>query len=240
MVTEEIQRAILRLLVAGHTDDSIARRLGTSRRTVAGHVSRVSAALGSNGRAQRCAVTQLNLLEAADGLPDAWRSRVLGKVGTASVKVLRMDEMPVAEEVHATSEALVVLSGRLELGLDGGVMSLSAHDLCVVPAGTPHAVLPGSTGTLLIVEVDNEVDDEEIVSGKKTKRKKLAESGPEPPAHALLTQAVPQHAGRVTRYAPSIRKPQVSDSLTWGFSEPLSGFEPETYALRVRCSGHLS
>ncbi|CAL2055273.1 hypothetical protein GPN2_10042 [Streptomyces murinus] len=22
--------------------------------------------------------------------------------------------------------------------------------------------------------------------------------------------------------------------------EPLSGFEPETYALRVRCSGHLS
>ncbi|MFF1462168.1 LuxR C-terminal-related transcriptional regulator [Streptomyces sp. NPDC058330] len=49
---EEIQRAILRLLVQGHTDDSIARRLGTSRRTVAGHVSRISAALGSNSRAQ--------------------------------------------------------------------------------------------------------------------------------------------------------------------------------------------
>ncbi len=29
-------------------------------------------------------------------------------------------------------------------------------------------------------------------------------------------------------------------SLTWGLKEPPSGFEPETYALRVRCSGHLS
>ncbi|MFG3496183.1 LuxR C-terminal-related transcriptional regulator [Streptomyces sp. NPDC047928] len=51
-VSEEIQQAILRLLVSGHTDDSIARRLGMSRRTVAGHVSRISTMLGSSSRAQ--------------------------------------------------------------------------------------------------------------------------------------------------------------------------------------------
>ncbi len=36
------------------------------------------------------------------------------------------------------------------------------------------------------------------------------------------------------------RKDQVRRGLAWLFVEPLSGFEPETYALRVRCSGHLS
>lgn len=37
------------------------------------------------------------------------------------------------------------------------------------------------------------------------------------------------------------QKPQVTASENPGAStEPPSGFEPETYALRVRCSGHLS
>lgn len=37
-----------------------------------------------------------------------------------------------------------------------------------------------------------------------------------------------------------MKKPQVTASESWGDSEPPSGFEPETYALRVRCSGQLS
>ncbi|MFJ3878928.1 LuxR C-terminal-related transcriptional regulator [Streptomyces sp. NPDC090077] len=51
-IADEIQRAVMRLLVAGHTDEAIARRLGTSRRTVAAHVSRIAAALQSRSRAQ--------------------------------------------------------------------------------------------------------------------------------------------------------------------------------------------
>ncbi|MFF4318893.1 LuxR C-terminal-related transcriptional regulator [Streptomyces sp. NPDC001568] len=51
-IADEIQRAVMRLLVAGHTDEAIARRLGTSRRTVAAHVSRIAAALRSRSRAQ--------------------------------------------------------------------------------------------------------------------------------------------------------------------------------------------
>ncbi|MFD8292882.1 LuxR C-terminal-related transcriptional regulator [Streptomyces lavendulae] len=42
----------MRLLVAGYTDEAIARRLGTSRRTVAAHVSRIAALLQSRSRAQ--------------------------------------------------------------------------------------------------------------------------------------------------------------------------------------------
>ncbi|MFE0046665.1 helix-turn-helix domain-containing protein [Streptomyces albireticuli] len=51
-VTDDLRRATARLLVAGHTDEAIARRLGISRRTVAGRVARLSAELGSGSRAQ--------------------------------------------------------------------------------------------------------------------------------------------------------------------------------------------
>ncbi|MFJ3925835.1 LuxR C-terminal-related transcriptional regulator [Streptomyces sp. NPDC090022] len=51
-VTSELQLAILQAVVGGETDDSIARRLGMSRRTVAEHIRKVSVQLGSGSRAQ--------------------------------------------------------------------------------------------------------------------------------------------------------------------------------------------
>ncbi|MEV3989075.1 LuxR C-terminal-related transcriptional regulator [Streptomyces sp. NPDC049837] len=51
-IVDEVQRAVMRLLVSGLTDDAIARRLGVSRRTVAGHVAVISRSLGSKSRAQ--------------------------------------------------------------------------------------------------------------------------------------------------------------------------------------------
>lgn len=53
----------------------------------------------------------VNLAETAAGLPEAWSSLPLGRAGAACVKVLRMDEMPVAEESHGAAEALLVLDG---------------------------------------------------------------------------------------------------------------------------------
>jgi mannose-6-phosphate isomerase-like protein (cupin superfamily) len=100
-------------------------------------------------------MTRLDLMETASDLAEAWRSRVLGRVGTASVKVLRMSEMPVEVEVHETDEALIVMDGRLELELGGRAASVTPGELCMVAAGTPHAVLPGSNGTLLIIEVED-------------------------------------------------------------------------------------
>lgn len=98
--------------------------------------------------------------EAATALPRAWSSRVLGRVGTAAVKVLRMDEVPVEEERHAEPEALLVLDGRLELDVDGEVVTVGPGEMYVVAAGTAHAVRPGSSGTLLIVEAEAEAEAE--------------------------------------------------------------------------------
>lgn len=47
-----VQRAIAQLLVEGHVDDSIARRLGMNVRTCRAHVAKLNAALGSTSRAQ--------------------------------------------------------------------------------------------------------------------------------------------------------------------------------------------
>ncbi|MFD0532094.1 cupin domain-containing protein [Kitasatospora arboriphila] len=58
------------------------------------------------------APTPVDLAAAAAALPDAWSSRLLGHVGSAAVKVLRMDGQPLAIEHHPTAEALLVLDGR--------------------------------------------------------------------------------------------------------------------------------
>ncbi|WP_328395211.1 LuxR C-terminal-related transcriptional regulator [Streptomyces sp. NBC_00390] len=63
-VTSDVQRAILLAVVSGETDDSIARRLGMSRRSVAEHIRKVSQRLGSSSRAQ------LGYLLATSGLLD--------------------------------------------------------------------------------------------------------------------------------------------------------------------------
>ncbi|MFI8461965.1 cupin domain-containing protein [Kitasatospora sp. NPDC085464] len=94
--------------------------------------------------------------ERAARLPEAWRSQVLGRVGTAAVKVLRMDGRELEAEAHGTAEVLFVAVGSLELSVDGEESTLRAGELCVVPAGAWHAVRAGSRGTLLIVEVPEE------------------------------------------------------------------------------------
>ncbi|MFD0574275.1 cupin domain-containing protein [Kitasatospora gansuensis] len=76
----------------------------------------------------------VDLLTTAADLPRAWSSRRLGQVGTATVKVLRMDELPVVAESHGADESLLVLDGHLELELDGTPVTLRAGELCMVPA----------------------------------------------------------------------------------------------------------
>ncbi|MEU3963745.1 cupin domain-containing protein [Streptomyces buecherae] len=97
-------------------------------------------------------LTAIALRRAADQLARPWRSRVLGRVGTSAVKVVRMSELPVVEERHESTEALLVLDGVLALEVRGEPVDVRAGELFLVPAGAPHRVRPGSTGTLLIVE----------------------------------------------------------------------------------------
>ncbi|MER7701904.1 cupin domain-containing protein [Kitasatospora sp. NPDC097605] len=94
----------------------------------------------------------VDLYEAASALPTPWNSRVLGRVGTAAVKVLRMDGRPLPVEVHDAAELLLVLDGRLELLVEDVELTLGPGEVYRVAAGARHAVRPGSTGTLVLVE----------------------------------------------------------------------------------------
>jgi DNA-binding CsgD family transcriptional regulator len=48
----EIQHSIAKLLVEGHVDEAIARRLGMNVRTCRAHIAKLATALGSGSRAQ--------------------------------------------------------------------------------------------------------------------------------------------------------------------------------------------
>jgi mannose-6-phosphate isomerase-like protein (cupin superfamily) len=97
-------------------------------------------------------MTPIRLIDAAKELPVAWTSRVLAAFGDARLKLLRMDEAAYPEECHDYAEGLLVLDGEMVLSINGDIMRVSAGELCVVPAGMPHSVAPGSSGTLLILD----------------------------------------------------------------------------------------
>lgn len=94
----------------------------------------------------------IDLLAHARDLP-AWQSSVTATVGPANIKVLKMDERAYAEETHDYNEALLVLEGKLLLQVGQQVIAVGPGQLYLALAGVAHAVLPGSHGTLLIVDV---------------------------------------------------------------------------------------
>jgi mannose-6-phosphate isomerase-like protein (cupin superfamily) len=89
----------------------------------------------------------------AEDLAVAWRSSVVGQVGATKIKVLRMDEQPYEEETHDYNEGLLVVDGTLLLQVEQENVTVEAGQMYLAPAGTPHAVLPGSYGTLVIIDV---------------------------------------------------------------------------------------
>lgn len=95
----------------------------------------------------------MNLAETARQLPQAWQSRILGTTAGAQFKLIRMDEAGIPYESHgAFDEALLVIEGYLQLDIEGDIVDLHAGDFHIVPAGKIHRVLPGSHGTLFLVD----------------------------------------------------------------------------------------
>lgn len=70
LLTNSVRRTMLRMIVTGHTDETIAARLGVSARTVSTHIKKVSEALGSRSRAELgYLISQQRLLEAESPSP---------------------------------------------------------------------------------------------------------------------------------------------------------------------------
>ncbi|MES2103122.1 MAG: cupin domain-containing protein [Pseudomonadota bacterium] len=98
-------------------------------------------------------MTIVNFDSIASQMPAAWKSTVVAQIGNARVKVLRMDEMAYEEESHDYNEGLFVVSGQMKLEVLGKMICVEAGQMYLAEAGTPHAVLAGSHGTLVIIDV---------------------------------------------------------------------------------------
>ena len=95
----------------------------------------------------------LDFAAIAEHLPKSWKSTCLGQVGPARIKVLRMDAQAYEEETHDYNEGLWVVEGLLRLSIGGETLNVGPGQMYLVEAGNAHAVLPGSYGTLVIVDV---------------------------------------------------------------------------------------
>lgn len=93
-----------------------------------------------------------DLLHRSSELPDVWRSVVVGRVANSNLKVLRMDGAAYPDETHDFDEGLLVLEGQMNLQIGNEVVPVRGGEVFIVPAGVPHAVAPGSHGTLVIVD----------------------------------------------------------------------------------------
>lgn len=94
----------------------------------------------------------IDFVSRAAHLP-SWQSSITGEVGPAKIKVVRMDERAYPEEIHDYNEALLVIEGKLLLRVKRDVITIGPGQMYLALAGTPHAVLPGSNGTLVIIDV---------------------------------------------------------------------------------------
>ncbi|WP_226475676.1 cupin domain-containing protein [Pseudomonas sp. MWU16-30323] len=95
----------------------------------------------------------LDFAAIAAPLPDTWKSTRLGQVGPARIKVLRMDAQAYEEETHDYNEGLLVIDGLLRLSIGEQAIDVVAGQMYLVEAGIAHAVLAGSHGTLVIIDV---------------------------------------------------------------------------------------
>jgi quercetin dioxygenase-like cupin family protein len=92
-------------------------------------------------------------LKLAASQSEGWKSSVLAKVGSANIKVMRMDSRSYPDESHDYPEGLLVIDGQLNLIIGNDAVTVRAGEIFIVPVGVAHAVTPGSVGTLVIFDV---------------------------------------------------------------------------------------
>ena len=94
----------------------------------------------------------INLNHVAEKLPSFWQSKILGQSGNCNIKILKMDAQQYPDETHDYNEALIVISGKMFLIVEGQQIQVSEGEMYLAPAGVAHSVAQGSYGTLMIID----------------------------------------------------------------------------------------
>jgi len=94
-----------------------------------------------------------SLPKVALGLADVWKSLLIGQVGEAKIKVIKMGGQGIPPEFHPDfDELVVVIEGEMPLIVEGRTTVLRTGDFYLIPKHAIHSVPPGSHGTLLLID----------------------------------------------------------------------------------------
>lgn len=80
----------------------------------------------------------VNLATALATFDEAWRPRIIGRFQDAKVQVAKFEGDFVWHQHDDSDDFFLVLDGSMLLDLPEQTLELSAGDLFIVPAGTPH------------------------------------------------------------------------------------------------------
>ncbi|MFH1804745.1 MAG: cupin domain-containing protein [Pseudomonadota bacterium] len=95
----------------------------------------------------------MNLAAVAAQLPDGWAGRILADFGCVRLKLFKADAAGLAGEVHSDwDEAILMLDGELVLELDQVPVCLKAGDFHLIPRGVRHRILPGCSGSFILLD----------------------------------------------------------------------------------------
>lgn len=100
----------------------------------------------------------------AAALPELWSPRVIGEVDEVFVKVARVHGEFPWHHHEGEDELFFVLSGRLRIELEDGVLDLGPGDLTVIPKGVRHRPVADEECQLILVERKETRHSGEVVS----------------------------------------------------------------------------
>lgn len=106
------------------------------------------------------------LAEKLAAFDETWSPRIVAGLNGQHVKLAKLEGEFVRHAHPDEDELFLVLSGKLDLEFDDGVVSLGAGELVVVPRGVPHRPVARPRAEVLLFEPAGTVNTGDAGGGR--------------------------------------------------------------------------
>ena len=94
-----------------------------------------------------------NLLMLSEGISESWKSLNIGQFNGNNVRFRVMADVTANWHTHDDSDELFyVISGEVHIDSEAETRTLSAHEICIVPAKMRHRARVEGRATLLVID----------------------------------------------------------------------------------------
>ena len=106
-------------------------------------------------------IQKINLAKKANGVAELFQYVEVGKLNNHTLNVLNAENRTLDFHVHEHSDELFyVIDGAFWIELDGGIVSLAAGEMIVIPRGTRHRPVVRELVKVLLIELDGTLNPE--------------------------------------------------------------------------------